>query len=178
MEKIYTSRDKARKAGVLASGVYFRIKETGEPVFIKDQYDRHVDLQGGRVFLSGEHAGLEYPTLNELLNTGVLESQTIYRDAIVKPLGFSSCRDAYVNAHPLTGKQIREIIQWFAEAGFKVSREAIIHNYKAWLADLKSGYRDDKGGYYIATPCGCNPLSFWATSLEEEMNTWQQTYEG
>ena len=175
---IYTSREEARKAGVLSSGVYFRVKETGEPVYIKNIYDSRVDLQGRRVFLPGEHAGLEYPTVNNLLADGVLEEQTVYHETDVVLEEFHSCREADEHALPFTGEHVREVIRRFAEAGFKVSRQAIIHNFKAWYADLKSGYRDDKGGYYLATPCGCNPLSFWATSLEEETKAWQQTYVG
>ena len=178
MEKIYTNREEARKAGVLASGVYFRVKETGAPVFIKTLYDGRIDLPGGRFFLPGEHAGLEYPTVNELLAQGVLEEKTIYREADVTLEEFRSCRDAEARALSLSGRHICEVIRRFAEAGFNVSREAIVHNYQAWIADFKSGYRDDKGGYYLATPCGCNPLSFRATSLEEETQAWQQTYEG
>ena len=41
---------------------------------------------------------------------------------------------------------------------------------------LKSGYRDEKNGYHLFTPCGCNPLSFRVSSLEPELD-WQITYE-
>ena len=44
------------------------------------------------------------------------------------------------------------------------------------MGDLKSGYRDEKNGYHLFTPCGCNPLSLRATSLEKELD-WQTTYE-
>lgn len=56
------------------------------------------------------------------------------------------------------------------------TREAVLHNFRAWSGDLKSGFRDDRNGYHLFTPCGCNPLSFRATSLEPELD-WQKTYE-
>ena len=42
--------------------------------------------------------------------------------------------------------------------------------------DYKSGYCDDTNNYHLFTPCGCNPLSFRATSLPTQCGYWQYTY--
>lgn len=74
----------------------------------------------------------------------------------------------------LTPEKAREIVQEFKDNGFNVTMDAIMHNYAAWTADFKSGYRGDD--FHLFTPCGCNPLSFRATTLEESCADWQTTY--
>jgi len=76
----------------------------------------------------------------------------------------------------LSDERISEIITEFAEHGFDVSKEAIMHNFDAWRAGLKSGYRDKERGYHLFSPCGCNPLRFSATSLCDSCHDWQKTY--
>ena len=71
---------------------------------------------------------------------------------------------------------IKKTIEEFKSHGFNVTREALMHNYHAWRDDYKSGYRDEKNGYHLFTPCGCNPLSFRASELSAETD-WQDTYE-
>lgn len=63
----------------------------------------------------------------------------------------------------------------FHKRGYNVTEDAIIHNLTAWRKDLKSGYRDDANGYFLFSPCGCNPLRFNATKLMEGLD-WQKTY--
>ena len=53
-------------------------------------------------------------------------------------------------------------------SGYNVTREAVIHNYCAWKCGFKSGFRDDKNGYFLFTPCGANDLSFTAYPLNPE----------
>jgi len=77
----------------------------------------------------------------------------------------------------MDGKQIAKVIAEFEDAGFKVTKEAILHNYYAWQGCLKSGYRDEKNGYHLFTPCGGNPFSLSATTLHELCSDWQTTYE-
>lgn len=76
----------------------------------------------------------------------------------------------------LTDSKIKKIIEEFKENGFNITREAILHNYKAWRYDMKSGYRDEENNYHLFSPCGCNPLSFRATTLHEKCADWQHTY--
>lgn len=73
-------------------------------------------------------------------------------------------------------KQIDAIIAEFEGAGFKVSKNAILHNFYAWSSDMKSGYRDEKNGYHLFSPCGCNSFSLRATTLNK-LCDWQTTYE-
>ena len=64
----------------------------------------------------------------------------------------------------------------FKDNGLNVTKEAIMHNYQAWRFDEKSGYRDEENNYHLFSPCGCNPLSFRATTLHEKCADWQHTY--
>lgn len=64
----------------------------------------------------------------------------------------------------------------FAQHGFTVSDEAIRHNLDAWRADRSSGFRDEKNGVHLFSPCGCNPLRFLVSRLSEEGRGYQNTY--
>ena len=77
----------------------------------------------------------------------------------------------------LNDKKIKEIIAEFEEAGHKVTKKAIMHNYCAWLDDFKSGYRDEKNGYHLFSPCGHNPFQLCLTTLHPLCEDWQTTYE-
>jgi hypothetical protein len=59
--------------------------------------------------------------------------------------------------------------------GITVSQRGLAHNYLAWCRDEKSGYRDEKNGVHIFSPCGCNPLSFRISTLVDGLD-WQDTY--
>lgn len=91
------------------------------------------------------------------------------------------CYDEYsidLGYNPTMGdKDIDAIIAEFEEAGFKVARDAILHNFYAWSASMKSGYLDAKNGYHLFTPSGGNPFSLSATTLHELCKDWQKTYE-
>lgn len=92
------------------------------------------------------------------------------------------CYEEYcvnLGEHPrlIGDNDIKPIIAEFEEAGFKVTKDAILHNYYAWAASLKSGYRDEKNGYHLFTPCGGNPFTLSATTLHELCSDWQTTYE-
>ena len=75
----------------------------------------------------------------------------------------------------LPQKKITEIRKEFAENGFNVTEDAIMHNFNCWKGDYKSGYRDDANGYHLFTPCGHNPFSLSATTLVKGLD-WQDTY--
>lgn len=91
------------------------------------------------------------------------------------------CYDEYdinLGEHPqLNDKKIKKIIAEFEDAGFKVTKDAILHNYYAWSGSLKSAYRDDKNGYHLFSPCGGNPFMLRATTLHPLCDDWQITYE-
>jgi hypothetical protein len=71
---------------------------------------------------------------------------------------------------------VDDIVLWFNEHGYAVSPEAVGHNLSAWWGDMKSGYRDEKNGYHLFSPCGCNPLSVRLTTLDKLCEDWQTTY--
>ena len=75
----------------------------------------------------------------------------------------------------MTEGRIKKIKKEFKEHGFKVSTDAIMHNFETWNSGFKCGYRDDANGYHLFTPCGGNPFSLTATSLDEKCD-WQTTY--
>ena len=105
--------------------------------------------------------------LNKLKQEGkVIEETRCYDEA-----------EVYVGwiRKPLSEKRIASIINKFKKQGFNVTKKAIIHNYNSWLIDMKSGYRDEENGYYLFSPCGCNPLQFRASTLDKRCD-WQETY--
>lgn len=76
----------------------------------------------------------------------------------------------------LPNGMVQNIITLFEEHGYDVSDVAIKHNYNAWYCDMKSGFRDEKRGVFLFTPCGCNRLCFRASRLRDEYSDWQTTY--
>ena len=126
------------------------------------RYDTPFNLETGEI---GE--GEDSTTLNDLSEQGIGKTVTCFDEySIVFP-----------DNHPMLSlKDIQSIIDEFKEHGFNVTAKAINHNYGAWIADYKSGYRDDDNGYHLFTPCGCNPLSFHASTLSDNCD-WQTTYE-
>ena len=72
--------------------------------------------------------------------------------------------------------KINEIVLFFLDNRFIVSRDAVEHNVHAWLNDFKSGYRDETGNYHLFSPCGCNPLSVRLSTLDKLCEDWQTTY--
>lgn len=72
------------------------------------------------------------------------------------------------------GQSIDRIISEFRENGFEVTEDAITHNMDAWNNDEKSGFRGKD--FHLFSPCGCNKLSFTATTLSELCDEWQTTY--
>lgn len=108
----------------------------------------------------------QYPTLYDLCQNKTIIMKKSYKEYRMK-LGFSTI---------LSDDRIEKIIKTFHKKGFNITKEAIWHNYIAWQGDYKSGYRDDNNNYHLFTPCGCNPLSFTATSLCNESTDWQITY--
>ena len=76
----------------------------------------------------------------------------------------------------MSAQRVASIVNKFKKQGFNVTPQAILHNWDAWLRDMKSGYRDEQNGYHLFSPCGCNPFSLRASSLEDCCKDWQTTY--
>lgn len=173
MVPIITDREQARKAGYLSDGRYFVNAKTGTAMYLPIWYGHRLDLEN--MLVTEDRAEIEvrteFPDLNQLVKTGAVLEATIYRGHDIYPKGFPHLG----TRKKLTEKLINAILAEFKEHGFAVTREALLHNYDMWSIDHKSGYRDEKNGYHLFTPCGCNPLSFRASSLEPELD-WQETY--
>lgn len=149
----------------------YHIMPNGEMVDVYDvKYDSKVDIKNLK-YISITDEGYNdctLPTINELYANGILtkEGSCIERDYQVNFRNVTNLNDADVNL----------IIMEFKENGFNVTEQAIRHNFDAWRYDEKSGYRDDENNYHIFSPCGCNPLSFRATTLHKQCEDWQKTY--
>ena len=134
-------------------------------------YGCKVDIEN-KLYLSMYDEGYqecELPTFNDLYAKGIMpeEGSCIEKTYSIK----FGCRK-----RKLSDSDINKMIKEFKANGLNVTREAILHNYEAWLYDEKSGYRDEENGYHLFSPCGCNPLSFRATTLHEKCEDWQHTY--
>lgn len=127
-------------------------------------YGTPFNLETGEIAPNGSLDG--FTTLNKLKAQG--NGKTVY------------CYDEYdvnLGYNPrITGAKIDKIIKEFKAHGFNVTADALHHNYNAWRCDMKSGYRDEENVYHLFSPCGCNPLSFRATTLNEHCKDWQETY--
>ncbi len=155
------------------SGLYFIDITTATPLFIPLWYGNKLDLDKMLVYTNEDiDKHPELPDYNDLIRTKRIVELHIFRsyDIYVK-----KASDRFSDKH-LTTKDFDKIIAEFKEHGFNVTVEALKHNYSCWLGDLKSGFRDEQNGYHLFSPCGCNTLSFRATSLDERID-WQKTYE-
>lgn len=138
---------------------WFETKD-GEKWFLPLYYGIHVDVDNKTY----TYDDCKHPTLNELCSNGFLCIKHPYKESRKDYKGYPKS----IN--------IKAIQKHFAKDGFNVSKEAIEHNFYAWQCDRKSGYRDEKNGNFLFTPCGCNPLSFRVSSLHKACEDWQQTY--
>jgi hypothetical protein len=137
-------------------------------------YDCKVDIEKKK-FICRYDNGYEectLPTLNDLYQNGTMskEGTCIERehDITLSLARYDELTDELINA----------VIDEFKANGLNVTYDAIMHNYKAWRGDFKSGYRDVINNYHLFSPCGCNPLSFRASSLHPKCAGWQETYIG
>lgn len=107
-----------------------------------------------------------FTSLNILTNTK--QGVTVYcYDQYDIDLGFPKT---------MTIRRALKLAKEFRSHGFNVSSVAIMHNFEAWKNGWKSGYRDESRGTHLFTPCGGNPFSLRATTLEECCKDWQTTY--
>lgn len=144
------------------------------------RYDAKVDLKKGTFMVfsySDEYKNLPLPTFNELVAQGVVKEVTCIEHSYDITLPTYNCSTRLFKDAVLPKRVVNRIIKEFNENGFNITEKAIMHNYSAWLGDLKSGYRDKKNNYHLFSPCGCNTLSFRATTLHRKCADWQTTYE-
>lgn len=134
-------------------------------------YDCKVDIYNKKYISSydADYAKSTLPTINDLVAMGVLgkEGTCIEREYRVD----------FKSMHSLNKADVDKIIAEFKANGFNVTKDAILHNFESWKYDAKSGYRDEENGYHLFSPCGCNPLSFRATTLHKMCDDWQTTYQ-
>ena len=140
------------------------------------RYDCKVDLENESFILSSdkeEYESSNLPKMEELVNQGIVKVVS----CIERKYDMNNIYQDRYRVSNLSEKKIQSIINKFKKNGFNVTREAIIHNFSCWLGDMKSGYRDEENGYHLFSPCGCNPLSFRASTLHPKCADWQTTYE-
>ena len=168
-QPIVTNRDEAREKGMLTLGIYFVRVSDNTPLYLPYTFDNRIDLENLLVCSNKENP--DWPELNDLIRNGRVKKATIFReyDVILPQFPSRDCDCTF------TDKAIEGVIEEFKEHDFNVTREALLHNYEAWLMDYKSGYRDEANGYHLFTACGCNTLYFRASSLENDLD-WQDTY--
>lgn len=133
------------------------------------RYDSKVDIVNKKfisIFDDG-YDECDLPTFNNLYAKG----QLVKEGSCIE-----NTYDYFANKDLLSDEDVDSIIQEFKEHGFNITKHAILYNYSAWLVDEKSGYRDEENNYHLFSPCGCNPLSFRATTLHEKCKDWQTTY--
>lgn len=133
------------------------------------KYDSKVDLKNG-IFIpitSSNYKKSTLPTMNDLIRKNIVK--------VVSCVRFYNIMVTR-NVYSLTDEDFLHIQQEFRANGFKISIKALKHNYYAWMNDYKSGYRGN--GYHLFSPCGCNTLSFRASTLHKKCKDWQTTYEG
>lgn len=80
-----------------------------------------------------------------------------------------------INDYP-SSINMDDVKEFFKEHGFNVTYSAISHQFDNWSMGYKSGYRDERNGYHLFTPCGGNPFRLSLTSLHETASDWQTTY--
>lgn len=142
----------------------------GQECFIPWNWEVKVDMQAMTYIERSEDKeaweASTLPTLNELKETGhQVEHGFPYKEYDINfPADFRE----------LTPQKAAEVVEEFKAHGFNVTMSAIMHNYAAWKQDWKSGYRGED--FHLFTPCGCNPLSFCATTLHSSCEYWQHTY--
>lgn len=135
--------------------------KNGTKYNMKRYYTNRIDLENQIEYEFEETS--EFPTLEELTKNGILVYKTAYENAEVS---YKCCPYRI---------SVNEVIKKFKKQGYNVTREAIEHNFNAYLMDMKSGYRDEENGYHLFTPCRHNNLSFRLTTLNKNCD-WQTTY--
>lgn len=175
MEQIHfiQSRKDAQWSFLLNDGRIIEVMDKSGKLLFK--YDTPINLETGEIGLEPPYTPTAkdrqpYPegftTLNDLKKEG--RGDTVYcYDCHDIDLGYPKT---------MTIKRALRLAREFRINGFDVSSVAIMHNFEAWHHGMKSGYRDERRGTHLFTPCGGNPFSLRATTLEECCRDWQKTY--
>lgn len=143
---------------------YFRIVETGECLYgLAFHWDAKINLADKTCITrneESEHATSTLPSINELVANGTLE--------LINEIEELDITSDDVDLH-----DFQAVVAYAKERGFNIEREALEHNFKCWEMDYKSGYRGKE--CHVFTPCGCNPLSYGISKLDDRVD-WQTTY--
>lgn len=165
--KIVTDRSECQWGYEVEKGRIIVICDNDDKYPIR--WDTKFNFKTGTVFDNDEE--IDHFDSGRTLTLNLLAANGIGREV--------HCYDEYdVNLgwiKDLSDKKVKEIRKEFAENGFHVTEEAIMHNYRCWKGDFKSGYRDNENGYHLFSPCGHNPFSLRATTLVKGLD-WQDTY--
>lgn len=129
------------------------------------KYDRAFDLKTGELYPEGEFP-LGSVRLNDLHTTEV----HCYKEA-------RYYEEKYVDEVTVGPRLVKKIQKFFEQEGYKVKKEAIEHCLHSWELDMKSGYRDEEGGYHLFMPCCHNPLAITLSTLHPACADWQETYQ-
>lgn len=140
---------------------YFETNE-GKKLQIPYYFGNRIDMDN--LILYDEDETTEFPTINQLIADERLKCCFTY-EIIDKTYKI-------FNDHI----SIPKLQAFFRKHGYNVTEDAIKHNLICYMANTKSGYRDDENGYHLFTPCRANYLSFRLTSLNDNCKDWQKTY--
>lgn len=144
---------------------YFRVIETGECIYgLAYDWGAKVDLKA-KTYISrfdeSESAASTLPTINELVAGGILE---LVNEIVELEITKKQVRNL---------KDFDAVVAYAKKKGFNIEREAIVHNFKNWQMDFKSGYRGKE--CHVFTPCAHNPLRYSISKLDDRVD-WQRTY--
>jgi len=171
--KYIASRKDAEWSFKLSDGRLIEILGfTGFSIF----YDTPFSLETGEIIKREEC----WPRFGKDLPDYVPDGYTTLNNLKAQGMGCTVyCYDEYdINLgwlKVLPSEKIKEICKEFRDNGFNVTEHAVLSNFANWRSGFKSGYRDDVNGYHLFTPCGLNPFSLRATTLDSRLD-WQTTY--
>ena len=183
--KFVDSRFDTQRGVQLNDGRIITLMDENEHLYLR--YDCVLDLENGSfdpdVTAHWNDNEEEYKkTLNYLIQNKLAKevqcydkcdyNTDIYPNDFIKSSKIND--DEYV--HKKVEQKAKEIQMFFKANGYDVDRYGIEHNIYWWLADSKSGYRNEQKGYHLFSPCGCNPLSVRLTTLNDRCSDWQTTY--
>lgn len=161
-----SDRNETQRGVMLNDGRIISLFDEDNKFYLR--FDYQINLKEGVFFPTDEHID-GCVSLNDLLRND--EAVMVYCYD-----GVDYDEDVYPCDKDFTGQDIADIKAYFYEHGYNVTEEAISHQIKAWRSGMKSGYRDEKNGYHLFSPCGCNPLSIRLSTLHH-LCDWQNTYE-
>lgn len=161
-------RKETQRGVMLSDGRIISLYDENQAFYLR--FDCPLDLDKGVFYPYTKENAIGRTTLNDLIREGNAKEVQCY-DYV----------DYDENVYPdkVYGKEtkyINRIVRFFKERGYNVTTKAVRYCVERWLADYKSGYRDDENGYHLFSPCGHNPLSIRLTTLHPLCADWQETY--